>query len=78
MAENRLMASLSKHTIGSGYRNRFLSPLFGQITVGLMAIYADSTSLYRQIFVLMASAFSHCFYALMQRRGYCHSYLSTQ
>ena len=32
-ADNRFLALLVKHTIGSRSRNRFLSPLFTQITL---------------------------------------------
>ena len=67
-AENRFLAPLSKHTIGSGSCNRLISPLFGQITGWLPRYLGRFNPLYKQIFVTMASAFSHSLMRLCRNR----------
>ena len=69
---------LSKHTIGSGSCNRFLSPLVGQITVWLIGYLGRFYyALYPDICVDGELIFTQ-FNALMQKIGSWHRYLGTQ
>ena len=77
-AENRFLALLSKHTIDSGSRNRFHLCYLGRQQSAYLAIYADSTPLYRQYIWYDSECIFAQFNVLMQKIGSWHSYLSTQ
>ena len=64
--------------MGSGSRNRLLSPLFGQITVWLPRYLGRFYPIYKQIFVIDGERIFTQFNALMHKIGSWQSYLSTQ